>query len=75
MDEKLVELMDEWQVHGPGEWENDQGPKNWFAVSSNNGIVAYFGEEEDACRFKGTEVNRRYEQYLFDSFKSSDYDR
>lgn len=55
----LEDLLDEWAVHAPGMWENDVGPKGWWAVSSaNSGIVAYFADEDDACRFRLAEINR-----------------
>lgn len=54
----LDELLDDWSVMAPGMWENDQGPKDWFAVCGTNGIVAYFGKESDALRFRLAEINR-----------------
>lgn len=54
----LDEALDEWSVHDPEMWENDEGPKGWWAVSNNDGIVAYFGEERDAFRFRLSEINR-----------------
>jgi recombination protein RecA len=41
----------EWQVHGPGEWENEDGPPDWWAVSNDAGIVAYFGTEARAWSY------------------------
>lgn len=34
--------------------------KGWFTVSTDErgGVIAYFGEEEDALRFRLAEVNR-----------------
>lgn len=54
----LTEALGEWQVDAPGMWENDTGPKDWYAVSNNDGIVAYFSTETDACRFRLNEINR-----------------
>lgn len=58
----LDALLDEWAVHVPGMWENELSDhpllKDWYAVSNTNGIVAYFGKEEDACRFRLAEINR-----------------
>ena len=54
----LGEMLDVWSVHEPGMWDNDDGPEGWFAVSNNDGIVAYFGKEEDAFRFRLAEINR-----------------
>jgi hypothetical protein len=57
--------LDDWleavSVHSPGMWENDQGPKNWYAVSvdDDGGIVAYFRDEIDACRFRLDYINRK----------------
>lgn len=33
-------------IHGPGQWENDQGPEGWYAVSDVNGIFAYTSTQE-----------------------------
>jgi hypothetical protein len=45
-------------VFPPGTWENDEGPKNWYAVANDDGIIAYFGSESDAFRFRLAEINR-----------------
>ena len=50
------EILDTWQVHEPGDWQNDTGPEGWYAVSNDNGIVAYFGRESDAYRFRWNEI-------------------
>ena len=54
----LDDLLEAWNVHAPGMWENESGPKDWFAVSNDSGIVAYFGKESDALRFRLDEINR-----------------
>jgi len=54
----LDDLLDEWAVIAPGMWENETGPKDWYAVANDDGIVAYFGKEADACRFRLAEINR-----------------
>lgn len=54
----LDDLLEEWAVMEPGLWENEDGPKNWYAVSNDQGIVAYFGKEADAFRFRMNEINR-----------------
>lgn len=55
----LDEALDCWTVHDPGMWDNDLGPRDWYAVSHENlGIVAYFFREEDAFRFRLAEINR-----------------
>jgi hypothetical protein len=59
MDQRtLDELLEIWSVIPPGQWENNIGPKDWFAVANDVGIVAYFGEEADAFRFRLAEINR-----------------
>ena len=60
MDKKptLDDLLQVWCVDAPGLWENDTGPKGWWAVSNDEGIVAYFGSEADAFRFRLAEINR-----------------
>ena len=35
------------------------GPPGWWGVSNEHGIVAYFGKEKDAFRFRLAEINRR----------------
>ena len=42
---------DELHVHDPGTWENEDGPLDWYAVSDDSGIIAYFGTEELAWVF------------------------
>ncbi len=54
----LDDALETWSVHAPGMWENEEGPKGWYAVSGNNGIVAYFGSERDALRYRLAEINR-----------------
>lgn len=54
----LEELLEEWAVMPPGTWENDDGPKDWYAVANDDGIVAYFGDETTALRFRLNEINR-----------------
>ena len=57
----LDEALERWMVHAPmsqGGWENDTGPQEWWAVSNDDGIVAYFGDEMDACRYSLAMVNR-----------------
>lgn len=54
----LDEMLERWAVHDPGMWENDTGPKGWWAVSNDDGIVAYFGNEIDACRWRLDMINK-----------------
>lgn len=54
----LDDLLKVWCVHPPGMWENDTGPSNWYAVSNEDGIVAYFRDEVDAYRFRLDMINR-----------------
>ena len=54
----LNDALDIWQVHYPGMWENETGPEDWFAVSNDEGIVAYLTTEADAFRYRMWEVNR-----------------
>lgn len=59
MDDNLNSLLDKVSVHGPGQWENEEGPKEWFAVSvDDDGIIAYFMNEADAFRFRLDAINR-----------------
>ena len=56
----LNQLLEEWSVLFPGCWENDLSifMENWYAVSNDNGIVAYFSNQNDAFRFRLNEINR-----------------
>ena len=53
---------DVWQVHSPGDWDNELSNhpllKDWYAVSNDAGIVAYFGDEEVANRYRDAEIAR-----------------
>jgi hypothetical protein len=59
--ERVTDLdgaLDDVAVHGPGDWENDYGPKDWWAVSTgDDSIVAYFANEADAFRFRLDLIN------------------
>lgn len=60
--EKIKDLnyyLDEISVLPPGMWDNDFGPKDWYAVCNEDGIIAYFGEETDALRFRLDYINRK----------------
>lgn len=53
-------LLEDVQVEYAGGWENDAGPADWWAVSTaDEGIIAYFAHEEDACRFRLDFINMR----------------
>lgn len=54
----LDQLLEDVCVHYPGTWENESGPANWYAVSNTDGIIAYFGSEVDAFRFRLDYINR-----------------
>ena len=43
------------EVLAPSEWENDNGPKDWYAISTeeSGGIVAYAETEELAWLIAG----------------------
>ena len=52
-------LLEDWYVMAPGIWENDDGPKDWWAVGNEDeGIVAYFSTQRAAYRFRLAEINR-----------------
>lgn len=51
-------LLEEWSVLAPGQWDNDAGAKDWYAVCNNSGIVAYFPDMATALRFRLAEINR-----------------
>lgn len=55
------ELLDVWAVHPPGMWKNELSSSpigNWYAVSDDSGIVAYFHDENDAYRYRLDQINR-----------------
>lgn len=54
MAKDLDQLLEDTSVHAPGQWENTEGPLNWWAVSTERagGIVAYFQKEEHAFGFR-----------------------
>ena len=54
----LDELLQEIDDIEPGEWENDDGPLDWWAVGNQEGIIAYLGTERDAYRFRLDYINR-----------------
>jgi hypothetical protein len=54
----LEALLETWQVFAPDMWVNATGPDGWWAVTNDDGIVAYFGTEAAACRFRLVEINR-----------------
>jgi len=58
----LDQLLQEISVLPPGQWDNDVGPKDWFAVCTEHGIVAYFGEEVLAFHFRLVLINARLNQ-------------
>ena len=54
----IYELLDTVSVAGSDMWENDEGPKGWCAVITDDGVVAYFAEETDALRYRLDLINR-----------------
>lgn len=53
-------LLDEFQVEDMDDMEEPHTvPDGWYAVSNGDGIIAYFGSESDACRYRLAEINRR----------------
>lgn len=51
----LDELLEVYSVRHPRE---HVGPAGWWAVSDDEGIIAYFAEEAAAYRFRLSEINR-----------------
>ena len=52
-------LLEEISVLDPVQWENDSGPKDWYAVCNEEGIIAYFGKEVDAFFYRLALINAR----------------
>jgi hypothetical protein len=57
MSKSLDELLDDWSVSDVEE-DNIQTVNGWWAVSNTEGVIAYFGREADAFRFRLAEINR-----------------
>lgn len=58
MPRTINEACDFVSVHAPGQWENDEGPKGWYAISSDHdGIVAYAGTENLALHIRLAIIN------------------
>jgi hypothetical protein len=54
----LQKLLESVSVMGPGQWENDDGPSEWYAVCTDEGgIIAYFMDSADAFRFRLDYIN------------------
>lgn len=57
----LDQLLTDISVHSPGQWENDQGPKDWWAISTEGagGIVAYCADEALAYYIRLALINAK----------------
>ena len=55
----IIDLLEEISVLSPGMWENEVSSvlPDWYAVANHKGIIAYFGREEDALRFRLDYIN------------------
>lgn len=51
-------LLEDISVMEYGQWENEKGPKGWYAVCGKDGIIAYFEDSGDAFRFRLDYINR-----------------
>lgn len=56
---KCDSLLEDISVFAPGMWENETGPKDWWAVCNEEGIIAYFGREVDAYFYRLALINAR----------------
>lgn len=56
----LDDLLEEISVIEYGLWnnQNTKGLVGWWVVATDLGIVAYFGSEQDALRFRLDYINR-----------------
>jgi hypothetical protein len=52
-------FVGELNIDDPGMWENEDGPKHWWAISDDEGIKAYAGDERTA-------------KLIYDAVKTSD---
>lgn len=57
----FTDWLEAVEVCAPGMWENDNSATlgHWFAVCNDEGIIAYFGDEADAFRFRLDYINRQ----------------
>ncbi len=54
----LESLLEEIAVIPPGQLDNPpEGLEEWYAVTTDWGIIAYFAEEADAFRFRLDLIN------------------
>jgi hypothetical protein len=65
----LDTLLEEIQVQQINESDSSittKGVDNWFGVSNHEGIIAYFGTEEEALFYRLALINRilNYKNYL-----------
>lgn len=56
----LDTLLQEISVLPPGMWENENTEKlgDWYAVSNDDGIIAYFPSQEEAFHYRLDYINR-----------------
>lgn len=60
----LTNALSSVTVYEPGIWANEDGPADWYAVSTpDNGIVAYFPTESQAYSYRLTLINNALNQY------------
>lgn len=59
MKKTLSDLLENIAVMAPGQWDNEEGPKDWFAVGDDNGIIAYCGNETLALHLRLAIINSR----------------
>ena len=61
MNKDLEYYLEEISAQFPGQWENEASTvlKDWYAVSNEEGIIAYFGNEMDALRFRLDYINMK----------------
>lgn len=55
MKRALDYLLEDWSVIYPG--QHDGPMTDWFAVTNDLGIIAYFAEEKDAFAFRLMKIN------------------
>lgn len=55
----IDELLEEISVLSPGMWENEVSHilEDWYVVVNSKGVIAYFGNESDALRFRLNYIN------------------
>lgn len=48
----LDDVLEVYSVAHPGAHDDEHCPEGWYAVCDDDGHIAYFAHEKDACAFR-----------------------